>query len=533
MSRLLATSCLAAVLLLVPGCKEDPSKPEYWDKALKSSKKQKDKERTLEQLRESGQLKPTMLPMLHDALAQEKRADVKKSVARLLGEMKDPSSVDPLVAAVDFGATDSAGNGMNKEIAAALGAIGDPKATPTLLRLLKSRDNYTKIEAINALGAAKAKNAVDPLLELATDEAGEPFISKKAIQALGEIADPKAVPALVQMMFKERRGVSFYIESSFALYQIGKPAGDALLPILTGEDKKTLAWAKEQNVIEPAVYAKAAQVMGDLQDTRAEKALISKLAFNHEFLDIKLFVRIRAADALGRLRSKDAAKPLSGMLDEEEASARAEYIRALTRIGSRDAIPALQKAAGQGSWDAREPAIAGIAMLGDEREQPVLEKLVKDEEALTQKECKDHQDYAGCSTPDELVKKHVAVIQSHNAQLEAARGCKQESACWAKALDDKDAGVRARAAYEVGRSGKPEMADELTKRLGERDLDGRQAIIQGIDWLTQDSADAKKRAQASLPGMEKQLNSEKGSTNFVKVNEDLRRLAVKLKRNEV
>ncbi len=530
MTRLLAASCLVAVLLFFTGCKGDPKTPGYWDKALKSAKKQRDKERTLDDLRKSGNLNKEFLPMLHEALGAEKRPEVRKAIAQVLGDMKDPASVEPLINAVDFGAADSATHAMNKEVVSALGAIGDPKAAPTLLRLLKSKDNYTKIEAINALGAMKAKEAVDPLLQIATDESGEPFISKKAIEALGEISDPKAVPDLIKMMFKERRGVSFYVESSFGLYQIGKPAADALLPILKGEDKATLAWAKESNVIEPAVYAKAAQVLGDLQDSRAEKALVSKLGFASDFLDIKLFVRMRAADALGRLRSKEAVKPLSAMLEEEEASARAEYIRAVTRIGSRDAIPALVKAASKGSWDAREPAMIGIAMLGDDRELPTFEKFAAGEGALTTAECKDNEDYAGCKTPDELVKKHVEAIKTLTKRLEAGKECKSDAACWAKKLDDPEAGVRSRAAYEVGRSGKAELADALVKRLGEKDLETRLAIIQGIDWLTQDSQDAAKRASSAVAEMEKQIKAEKGSTTFVKVNEDLRRLAVKLKR---
>ncbi len=529
MKRFWATSFLAAALLL-SGCKGDPTTPDYWDKAIKSAKKVKDKERTLEQLRDSGNVKPAFLPMLHANLDAEKRPEVRKAIAKILGEAKDPSSVEPLITAVDFGATESNAHAMNKEIVSALGAIGDAKAVPTLIRLLKVKEPYTRIEAINALGALKAKEAAEPLMQIATDEGGEAFISKKAIQALGEIADAKAVRPLIQMMFKERKGVSFYVESSFALYQIGRPSSDALLPILKGEDKPTLDWAKENNIIEPAVYAKAAQVLGDLQEARAEKALISRLGFNSDFTDIRLFVRMRAADALGRLRSKESVKALAGMMDEEEATARSEYIRAVQRIGGRDAIAALTKAASKGSWDAREPAIIGLAMLGDDRELPLFEKLQAGESALTLTECKENEDYTGCKTPDVLAKKHVASIKTHAARLEAAKECKVDGACWAKKLGDADAGVRARAAFEVGRSGKAELTDALTQRLTESDLETRLAVIQAIDWLTQDSQDAAKRAQASLAAMEKQIAAEKGSTNFVKVNEDLRRLAVKLKR---
>jgi len=52
------------------------------------------------------------------------------------------------------------------------------------------------------------------------------------------------VPTLIKMMMKERRGVSFYVESSFSLYQIGKPAADLLVPTAEGQDKEILKWRK-------------------------------------------------------------------------------------------------------------------------------------------------------------------------------------------------------------------------------------------------------------------------------------------------
>ncbi|MFZ5470310.1 MAG: HEAT repeat domain-containing protein [Myxococcota bacterium] len=531
MPRALRWLCLTAVVAVFPACKGDPATPEYWDKALSSAKRSKDRVRVLDDLRSSDKLGPTFLPMLHGQLQSQKQAEVKAAIVKVIAELKDPSSLQPLTDTIEWGQADSAANTMNKEIASALGSLQSPQATPTLLKLLKVKDHYTRIEAINALGSLEAKEAVAPLIDIATDENGEPFISKKAIQALGEIGDPQAVAPLVKMMFKERRGVSFYMESSYALYQLGAPAADALVPMMNGQDKAMTAWAKENRIVEPALYAKAAQVLGDLHDARAEKAMLARLSFESEFLDMKLFVRMRMADALGRMRSKDAAKALAGMLDEEEATARGEYIRALTRIGGREGIAALVKAAGTGSWDAREPAMVGVAMLGDERELAAFDKFAKDEEGLTTAECKEWPDYAGCNEPASLAKKHAEAIASMRKRLEAASECKGDGGCWAKKLDDADTGVRERAAYEVGRSGNAALVEELTKRLAEKNLDARLAIIQATDWLVHDSKEAAKKAQEAVPALDKQIENERGKTEFVKVNEDLRRLAVKLKRS--
>jgi HEAT repeat protein len=531
MLRTLAWIHLALLLLSLSGCKGDPKEPAYWDKQLTSARRIKDKERVLSELRDSGNLKAPFLPMLHAHLASERQPEVKAAIAHLLRETADPSSVGPLTEAIDFGNIDGSSNSMNKEIAGALGRIGDPRSVPALIRLVTSRDQYVRIEAINALGALRAKEAVQPLIAIASDDSGEPFVSKKAIQALGEIGDPASVPFLMRMMFKEKRGVTFYVESSFALFQIGRPASDALVRVLEGQDRSLISWAHQNKVIEPAIYAKTAQVLGDLLDKRAEPALLSHLSFNSEYLDLKLFVRMRMADSLGRLRCKEAIKPLLAMLaQEEEPTAREEYVRALARIGTREAIPSLLKLASKGSWGQRESAIGGIAMLGGEEELHGLAKLATLEEALTAAECKASPDIAGCQNPSGLAKKRVSSIERYQKLLQAAQQCGPDGTCWAKRLQDADERVRERAAYELGRSARAEMVEPLIGQLGEANLDVRLAVIEGLDWLILDTREAAKKASGSLDRIEQQLASERGRTEFVKVNEDLRRLAVQLRR---
>lgn len=519
-----------SVSLVLSGCKGDPTTPEYWQKAISGGKRKKDKVAKVEALRAGKYATPAFLPMLHTELESEKAGEVRASIARLLGEMKDPSSVPSLLGALDFGASDADDKASNKEIVVALGSIGSKAAVPDLVKLLSVRDNYTVIAAVEALGAMKAAEAYEPLNKLATEDSTEPFISKKAIQALGEIADPRAVQGLIRMMMKERRGVSFYVESSYALYQIGTPAADVLIHTADGSDKEILKWAADNKVVEPAVYAKAMQVLGDLHDPRGNKRMISLLDYKNDNIMYQLFVRMRAADALGRIRAKDAAKQLSAMLVEDEANARNEYIRALVRIGSKDAIPALAKAGATGSWDARQPAIIGLSMLGGEKDVATFEKLSKDEATVFAAECKEDPEYEDCKAMDASVKKHVDAIANHMKRIEAAKECKEDTACWAKKLDDANEGVRERAATELGRSNNAAAIADLTKRLAEKNLDTRLAIIQATDWLVHDNKDAAKKAQEVLPALEKQIADEKGKTEFVKVNEDLRRLFVKIKR---
>jgi HEAT repeat protein len=238
-----------------------------------------------------------------------------------------------------------------------------------------------------------------------------------------------------------------------------------------------------------------------------------------------------AADALGKMRSKAAAAKLKGMLVEQEAATRAMYIRALISIGDASAVPSLAKAAQAGSWDAREPAIIGVAMLGSGDDLKLLEKLAADEAKIHAAYCKEDPEYGACKDVAAGAKKNVEAIQKHMKRLQAAKACGSDLACWAKKLDDAEAGVRERAAYELGRGGDAKYIDVLVKRLSDENLETRAAAITAADWLISDSAEAFKTARGSLEAIEKQLEAESGKTTYVKVNEDLRRLAVKLARD--
>lgn len=531
--RRVAAGLLLSLLFTLVGCSPDPSKPEYWEKRISEGKAKKDRIRAVEDLRASKHLTPAVYPVLYRRLESEKSPEVKSAIVRLLGERKDEGAIEALSGAAEFSATDSDVRTMNKEIAIALGHVGSTKAVPTLVKLLGTKDNFTIVAAIEALGELRAKEGFDGLYKLATDEGTEPFITKKAVQALGELGDPRAVPGVIKLMFKERRGVSFYAEASFALYQFGQPSADALLPVLEGKNKEMLAWVEENHVLPAALLAKSAQVMGDLHDLRAEKTLIELLNFKAGDPGITLFVRMKAADALARMRSKEGGKALAGVLGELEGNTRQQYVWAATRIGGRDSLPKMLDAASKGSWDARAESIKGVAMLGDDRELAALEKLEKDEPKTFDAECKSEEigGHKDCAELAAGVKKHQEYIAKTKATLEAAKECKAEAACWVKKLKDPAVVTRERAAYEIGRSGNPALVLELTRLLREPDLDVRLAIIQGIDWLVSDSKDALKAAQAALPDLEKQLGEERGKTEYMKVNEDLRRLPVKLARN--
>lgn len=534
---------LCAALVVLPACKKaDPNSIEDQLEVLKKGKNTKIKLKAVENLRNIG--KKEAVPGLIEAL-KDSNSQVKLEIARVLGELKDPSAIQALADAIDYsvgGGTDKMtqdANAANKEIARALGDLGDKAAVKPLLKLLKvTKDNYVRIEAIGSLGRLKDSTAVDLLSEVATDERLETFINKKAILALAEINDPAALPAYLRMLFAERKGVSFYPESAFGIFLLGDAAKDTILSVLKDENKELLTWAEERKVLKPAIYAKAAQIESDLQDRRSIPYLLKLLAYDDPNIAYKLFVRMAAADSLGRMRAKEAVAPISKMLDEEEANTRGAYVRALVQIGDKSVVSKLADCSQKGSWSAREFCMLGLALLGGESDIKKLETFAGAEEKLFMKECEEgYYGEVDCAAEKaKNVENRVKTITTYKKVLETIAACKEtDDKCLESALSHAEPVVRERAAYELGRrmavSSLPALFAAIKRPVNDVvDLNPRFAAICAVDWITAGDSGAMAKAKPEAKALEAQVEDESKKTITMKIAEEVKRLAVKLNR---
>jgi HEAT repeat protein len=512
-------------LAAISGCQTDPNKPAYWVSKL-TSKRIQEKIDATNWLRRAKDVEAarSIAPLLKD---DDPR--VRSAAANALGELGDKSVVPQLMDAVDFSAGAGSDretrsiNEANRQIAKALGQLGDPRAVPILLKMLNSKDSFVKLDAVQALGLLRSPAAVDALMAIATDDNQEPFIAKKAIIALGQIGDPKAVPALERMLFKERSGISFYPQASFALFQIGEPAATPLIALLEGRDKDLEKWAADNKIIPEALFAKTAQVLGDIADPRSEKPLIGLLHYNGG--DYKLIVRSAAAESLGRMRDKAAAPVIAALLGEEEANIRDAYGRALVMIGDPTSLAALLKAAQTGSWDAREGSIHAYSNLAPGKELAVIQKLAQAEPARWMKECTSAEnEKTDC---EQVWPKHQKQLDEHLSRLKAATECVDNNACWQGKLKDPSGAVRERAAWQLGHLGTPDAIPALIANLQDEDLYARFATVTSLGWLVTTPA-GKSQAKAADDRLHAILEQEEGKQYYIKVDEDLRRLAAKL-----
>ncbi len=507
---------LVVAALLAIGCKSDPKDPKTWIGQLDG-----DHDQQVRALRELKALKsadavPALIPLLKDVALRE-------DVAAVLEAIGDKRAVGPLAQALDtsVGAgTDKAtqkANNANTRIAAALAALGDQAAVPSLRQLLKSRDNYVRIAAIDALGTLAAKEAADDLIAIADDEATPPLLIKKCIVALGQMGDVKALPLFERMLVLEKGGVSFLSETSYALFQLGDAAVQPLMDLLEDKDAAYVKWAKDHDRAMAGVYAKAALVLGDLADPRAAPALLGKLKYTDDNTDpdknffMTSYVRAFAADSLGHIRARAAAPQIAALLsgDAEQATEDLDYFagRATVSLGDRSvAGKLLAAAAKKGEWKLRTYLITTAATLADLKDRPALEKLAVGEE-------------------DD----HVKFISAQVLKLAAADECKTTVACWQGKLKDANAGVRERAAWELGWAGSVDSLPSLVAAAKDDALDARLAAFRAIDFIAHTPA-GREAAKRVAPALAAQLAGERGKVQYVKVDEDLKRLVTALQR---
>jgi len=212
--------------------------------------------------------------------------------------------------------------------------LGQP-AVPALLKAVESRDRAQRERVIAALGTLGAPAAVEPIARILSSASERRYV---AAWALGEIGDPAGIPALLKALDDEdgevrkratrsliklnRAAVTplvDYLHSAAqrggvqairALGDIADPrALEALLAQVTGENR-----------------AEAFLALGKLKDPRAEQALIAGLA------DRDWQVRMNAAMALGPLGSPATVGPLRKTLEDEVHVVREWSARSLEMI---------------------------------------------------------------------------------------------------------------------------------------------------------------------------------------------------------
>jgi HEAT repeat protein len=164
-----------------------------------------------------------------------------------------------------------------------------------------------------------------------------------AVEALGDLKDPAAIPPLVDLLSKDQYSAVRW-KSAEALAKIGKDSVEPLI-VLLGHLDEDVRW-------------KAAIALGEIGDVRAIGPLIVLLC------DQDRYVKGRVAVALGMI-GQPAVSPLIRALSEGDGSLRWGAAIALGRIRDPRAIAPLVRALGDKYDNVRSEALASLKAMQD------------------------------------------------------------------------------------------------------------------------------------------------------------------------
>ncbi|MGD0293126.1 MAG: HEAT repeat domain-containing protein [Terracidiphilus sp.] len=257
---------------------------------------------------------------------------VRQKAAEELGHSKSSRAVEPLIAALGDPDYDVQGSA-----ATALGEIKDPRAVEPLLAILKAdtRDNRSTIGPLPE-GAAYAGNSIDTRRY---------EVAKKAAEALGNLGSP-AIDGLMAAL-KDKLSSGY---AAAGLVKVGAPAVDALAAAMKDPDEdvrwqaaNALGEIKDPRAVPALIEAlqvkglqwHAAFALGEIKDARAVEPLIAALQ------DKDAEFREEVARALGEIKDPRADAALTAALKDPEPNVIHAAANALGQIGDPQAVNVL------------------------------------------------------------------------------------------------------------------------------------------------------------------------------------------------
>jgi len=216
-----------------------------------------------------------------------------------------------------------------------------PEETVTVLGSSGKRPEPRALIRIRALARHGEQNVVDELLAFLKHKKMK--IRRHAMEALGRVGEPEAVPALIdELADPASRELRHYAVR--ALERIGDPSATEPVASLLEEPSYGLR----------VLAARALRSIDNKGDAIPD--LIQALQDDH------WLVRVTAAETLGALKATDAVDPLIDALQDSNSSVRAAAAGALKQIGANRAREALVDVLAD--WQAGPPAAEALDQFG-------------------------------------------------------------------------------------------------------------------------------------------------------------------------
>lgn len=311
---------------------------------------------------------------------QDPDADVRAMVAFALGLLGDASAVDPLVTALGDPSALVKGRAAH-----ALGLLGPDKAGRAAASISQMVRQLVEAGAIanppaddakpipveadavrRGLIALTALRSYDGLATAVLDPQGRPRSSWWPIAAaLSRVGDDRAVPALIELV----SAPSPYT-AGYAVRGIGERKAATAVPTL-------LPLLEVSRQVHPQVRVSAVRAVGQLREGRAIAPLLALL----QQKDVPQGLELEIIGALAQMGSRDAEPALIDRLTARSPFVRAAALRALARVDSLSFTTVLSGLDPDADWRVRGALADALTTLEPENAQPMLERLVADNDA--------------------------------------------------------------------------------------------------------------------------------------------------------
>jgi len=257
------------------------------------------------------------------------------------------------------------------------------RAVDTLIRALKEdweTDGRVRAAAAKALGKTRDPKAIPALTEIL--DRGRNFGEREhAAIALGQIGDPQAVPALLRRL---ENGLEDYAVRIAAAQSIGQVSGLEVVPKLFQVYNDTGTEIRE------AIVDAVGEILSRTSPDDDNSREIYSRAVNKIIQDLKSArtkdeVRVAAAKALAKIRHPQVVDILIPIMEDPYADSyaptgdfvRAEVARVLSSIGDPKAIePIIRTLKDASSWFDREHRKTIVDALGNFDDPRVTDALV-------------------------------------------------------------------------------------------------------------------------------------------------------------
>lgn len=318
----------------------------------------------------------------------------------------------------------------------------------------------------------------------------------RSATALGQLADPRAVPGLLETMRDTRedsdvklaaaealghiRDTSILPELCAQLGNVDEWASPRLAKVIAGFGEEATMALLDSLDSAPNLNARiwSAQVLGKIRDRRATNALVKRLNDRSEQM------RISVANALGDIADNRAFRPLVEIILRDPVPAvRSQAATSLGRIGDEGALPLLVNSLGDPEYWMRFRALEAIEALAPKDRSPI-ENALSDSNPEVRRRAALALERLGAleeafadlvsPEPDKELAARTRLIAVGRAGL---------SERLARHLDDKNVFMRERIASLLGPVGDSGHAIDLLRRLEDDSEEVRFAAIESLGDL--------------------------------------------------